>query len=106
MVHSSLAFWLSGGLNMQIEHHLFPCVCHCHLRTLQPMVAALCKQHGVGYNTAASWLIAYRQHCEHTKEMAKDPDHADEDHDPYEGVDPTLYVWGGLAALGTALVMC
>jgi fatty acid desaturase/cytochrome b involved in lipid metabolism len=114
MVHSPLAFWLSGGLNMQIEHHLFPCVCHCHLRALQPMVASLCKKHGVGYHTAPNWLVAYRQHCQHTKEMSEDPDrskddhghHDDDDHDPYEGVDPTGYVWGGLAALGAAALLC
>lgn len=108
MVHSSLAYWLSGGLNMQIEHHLFPCVCHCHLRALQPMVAALCKKHGVGYHTATSWLVAYRQHCEHMKQMSENPDQAEDDdgHDPYEGADPTLYVWAGLAALGVAVVMC
>ena len=45
--------------------------------------------------------------------MSEDPDrskddhgHHDDDHDPYEGVDPTGYVWGGLAALGAAALLC
>ena len=44
---------------------------------------------------------------EHTKEMAQDPDHEHEhEHDPYEGADPTVYVWGGLAALCMGLLVC
>jgi delta11-fatty-acid desaturase len=35
---SFLAFIVSGGLNLQIEHHLFPAVNHWHLRALQPKV--------------------------------------------------------------------
>ena len=106
MVHSTLAFWMSGGLNLQIEHHLFPSVCHCHLRTLQPMVADMCKKHGVGYHTAPNWIVAYRQHCEHTKEMGENPDahDDDDDHDPYEGIDPTPYVYAGLAAVAVAML--
>jgi delta11-fatty-acid desaturase len=109
MVHSTLAFWLSGGLNLQIEHHLFPCVCHCHLRALQPKVAAICKKHGVAYHTASSWLVAYKQHAEHTKQMAANPDkadHDDHDHDPYEGINPVPYVWAGVAAVAVAALAC
>ena len=32
---------------MQIEHHMFPCINHCHLPALQPKVEALCLKHGV-----------------------------------------------------------
>jgi hypothetical protein len=32
---SALLALASGGLNLQIEHHLFPTVNHCHLRALQ-----------------------------------------------------------------------
>ena len=35
---SFLAFIVTGGLNLQIEHHLFPAVNHWHLRALQPKV--------------------------------------------------------------------
>merc|ERR1712000_214532 len=31
-VKSYLTFLFTGGLNFQIEHHLFPCVNHCHHR--------------------------------------------------------------------------
>jgi delta11-fatty-acid desaturase len=43
-------YLFTGGLNLQIEHHLFPSVNHCHLRKLQPHVIRLCKKHGVKYS--------------------------------------------------------
>jgi fatty acid desaturase len=45
--------WLTdlalGGLNYQIEHHLFPSMPSPNLRRSQTLVAAFCKQHGVPY---------------------------------------------------------
>ena len=40
---------LSGRLNYQIEHHLFPTVNSCHLKDLRPIVMACCKKHNVRY---------------------------------------------------------
>jgi len=34
--------WYVGGLNFQIEHHLFPDVCHVHYRALAGIVEAIC----------------------------------------------------------------
>ena len=51
---SEVAFWLSGGLNLQCEHHLFPTVNHWHLRSLQPHVEAIAKRHGVPYPRSAT----------------------------------------------------
>src|SRR5690606_10734233 len=31
--------WLIGGLNFQVEHHLFPNICHVHYRKISPIVA-------------------------------------------------------------------
>ena len=38
-----------GGLNYQVEHHLFPSMPRPHLRKASPIVAAYCKQHDVSY---------------------------------------------------------
>ena len=43
-----LAF-LFGGLNLQIEHHLFPTMPRNQLRRAQPLVKAFCAQHGLSY---------------------------------------------------------
>jgi linoleoyl-CoA desaturase len=41
--------WYVGGLNFQIEHHLFPKVCHVHYRALSRIVEKTCAVHGVRY---------------------------------------------------------
>lgn len=45
-----LAGFLTGGLNMQIEHHLFPRISSMHYPSLRPAVQECCKRHGVKYN--------------------------------------------------------
>lgn len=39
-----------GGLNHQIEHHLFPSMPRPHLRLAQPVVQAFCERHGIHYS--------------------------------------------------------
>ena len=41
--------WAMGGLNYQIEHHLFPSMPRCHLRVARPLVRAHCEREGVAY---------------------------------------------------------
>jgi fatty acid desaturase len=55
--------WLSiamGGLNHQVEHHLFPSMARPHLRRLAPLVAAHCEAEGVPY-TQTTLREGYRQ---------------------------------------------
>ena len=51
VLNDSLGFmgWFTGGLHLQIEHHLLPQVPRHSLAALQPRVEALCKKHGVPY---------------------------------------------------------
>jgi fatty acid desaturase len=48
-----------GGLNYQIEHHLFPSMARPHLRKAQPLVVAYCAEQGVPYTQTSLWQ-AYR----------------------------------------------
>jgi fatty acid desaturase len=48
-----------GGLNYQIEHHLFPSMPRPNLRRAQPIVRAFCARHQITY-TETSLLDAYR----------------------------------------------
>jgi len=43
--------WFSGGLNLQIEHHLFPTMPRHNLLKVRPMVQQLCKDHGLVYQS-------------------------------------------------------
>ena len=47
--HPMTDFWY-GGLNYQIEHHLFPTMPRCNLRKAQPIVEKFCTSIGVGYH--------------------------------------------------------
>ncbi|MDR6868780.1 fatty acid desaturase [Microbacterium resistens] len=52
-----------GGLNYQIEHHLFPSMPRPHLRRAAPMISAYCNEHGVPYTQVglfASYAIVVR----------------------------------------------
>lgn len=52
-----------GGLNYQIEHHLFPSMPRPHLRKAAPIIAAYCRDHGVPYmqtGLLASYVIIVR----------------------------------------------
>jgi len=52
-----------GGLNYQIEHHLFPSMPRPHLRKAAPAIAAYCREHGVAYTQTglfASYAIVVR----------------------------------------------
>eukprot|EP00004_Rigifila_ramosa_P000837 TRINITY_DN1085_c0_g1_i1.p1 TRINITY_DN1085_c0_g1~~TRINITY_DN1085_c0_g1_i1.p1 ORF type:complete len:467 (+),score=110.27 TRINITY_DN1085_c0_g1_i1:57-1403(+) len=42
--------WFMGGLQFQIEHHLFPGIPRHHLATVQPFVKSLCKKHSIPYH--------------------------------------------------------
>jgi fatty acid desaturase len=70
---SPLAFWLSGGLNLQIEHHLLPTVNHAHLRTLQPLVEAAARRHGLPYCRSDSIPEAFGKLWRHLRVMGRRP---------------------------------
>jgi len=46
---NALLTWFTGALNFQIEHHLFPRICHLHLPAIAPIVRATCEEFGVRY---------------------------------------------------------
>ncbi len=46
---SKLLSFFTGGLNQQVEHHLFPKISHIHYPKLSPIVKATCEQHGLAY---------------------------------------------------------
>ncbi|XP_027330454.1 acyl-lipid (9-3)-desaturase-like [Abrus precatorius] len=47
--------WFHGGLQFQVEHHLFPRLPRCHLRKIAPLVRDLCKKHNLPYNCVSFW---------------------------------------------------
>lgn len=66
-------FWthISGGLNFQIEHHLFPGVCHLHYSSIQPIVKQTCKEFNVPYNCFPTFWSALGAHFEYLKRVGR-----------------------------------
>jgi fatty acid desaturase len=70
-------FFFTGGLNLQIEHHLFPGVNHWHLRRIQPIVQRICKKHNVHYQLSETIGEAFKKHKDLLTFMAKQPNFKD-----------------------------
>ena len=63
--------WYIGGLNFQIEHHLFPNICHIHYRDIAPIVEKTALEFGFAYNLKPSFTAAFLSHARRLKELGK-----------------------------------
>lgn len=63
--------WYVGGLNFQIEHHLFPNTCHIHYRKLAPIVKRTAEEFGITYNLKPSFGAALSSHVKRLKALGK-----------------------------------
>jgi fatty acid desaturase len=70
-------FWnhVSGGLNHQIEHHLFPSICHTNYVHIQDVVETTCKEYNVPYRSETSLWSAYWKMISHLKMMGNVDSH-------------------------------
>ena len=59
---SKVLTWFLGGLNFQIEHHLFPGICHIHYPALAPIVERCCRRWGIRYSVHRSVSAAIVSH--------------------------------------------
>jgi fatty acid desaturase len=58
-----IASFAMGGLNYQIEHHLFPSMPRANLRKARPIVQNYCRQHDIAYHEVPiyrAWAIVIR----------------------------------------------
>jgi len=61
--NGSIAFsWFVGGLNFQIEHHLFANICHIHYRKIAPIVKQTALEYGLPYHEHRTFLGALKSH--------------------------------------------
>lgn len=59
---SFMAKFLCGGLNFQIEHHLFPNICHVHYPEISKIVERTAKAYNVPYIENETFIGALRSH--------------------------------------------
>ncbi len=68
---SALVNWYTGGLNFQVEHHLFPKISHIHYPAINRIVMQTCADYGVIYQEFPSMHKAVMSHIIFLKKMGK-----------------------------------
>ena len=61
--------WYIGGLDYQIEHHLFPSISHIHYHALSPIVRQTALEFGLDYNAKSDFINALGSHIRMLKSM-------------------------------------
>lgn len=62
--------WLLGGLNFQVEHHLFPKVSHTHYPAINRIVIATCQEFNIPYTEFKTLRGAFASHVETLRRMS------------------------------------
>ena len=65
--------WLLGGLNFQIEHHLFPRICHIHYPRLSRLVEKTCREFGIEYHAHPNLASGVASHFRWLRQMSFPP---------------------------------
>lgn len=65
--------WFVGGLNYQIEHHLFPRISHVHYPVISKIVIAKCREFNLPYNQYKTMFEAVASHFRVMKFLGKKP---------------------------------
>jgi linoleoyl-CoA desaturase len=63
--------WFSGGLNFQVEHHLFPNISHIHYPKLSKIVKECAQEFGVPYHEAPTFARAVSSHFRTLKQLGR-----------------------------------
>jgi linoleoyl-CoA desaturase len=66
---SRMITWLLGGLNFQIEHHLFPRICHVNYPAMAKVVEETCREFGVRYAEHSSFWAGLASHFRWMRQM-------------------------------------
>ena len=68
---SKLLSYLLGGLNFQVEHHLFRRVSHVHYPAVQKIVKKVCEEFGIKYTSFPTFGAAIVSHYRHLKKLGR-----------------------------------
>lgn len=64
---SSIISWLVGGLNYQVEHHLYPKISHIHYPQISKIVQKTCQDMGIQYHAFPTFAQALVSHFTYLK---------------------------------------
>ncbi|HEY9115353.1 MAG TPA: fatty acid desaturase, partial [Bacteroidales bacterium] len=68
---SRIFSWFIGGLNYQVEHHLFANICHVHYKDISKIVVETAKEHGVPYRTQRNFMLALWNHYKMLRHLGR-----------------------------------
>ena len=68
---NKLICWLVGGLNFQIEHHLFPKISHVHYPKISKIIREACNEYGIEYIEYSKMRYAVASHVAFLKQMGR-----------------------------------
>jgi len=63
--------WFVGGLNFQIEHHLFPKISHVHYPEISKIIRKACEEYGVKYNEHRRMTMAVFSHLRYLRQLSR-----------------------------------
>jgi linoleoyl-CoA desaturase len=70
---NTLLNWYVGGLNWQIEHHLYPQYCHMLYPKIAPIVQQTCAEYGVSYRSEPNFFKAIYDHYDSLRVFGQKP---------------------------------
>ena len=68
---SKVFAWFIGGLNHQVEHHLFPGICHVHYKHIAPIVKETAEEYGIPYHTIPTFWEALKSHTQMLRDLGR-----------------------------------
>jgi linoleoyl-CoA desaturase len=66
--------WFTGGLNFQVEHHLFPKISHVHYPEIRKITKSLCAEYNIPYNEFPTMRKAIISHFTFLKKLGREID--------------------------------
>ncbi|RTQ50007.1 acyl-CoA desaturase [Hymenobacter gummosus] len=69
--NSRVISWLVGGLNFQVEHHLFPKISHVHYPAINQIIKQVCQEFDVAYNEFPRMRSAVLSHVLFLRQMGR-----------------------------------
>ena len=68
---NKLVSWLVGGLNFQIEHHLFPKISHVHYPAISKIIRKACADYGIPYIEYPKVRLAVASHVSFLRQLGR-----------------------------------
>jgi linoleoyl-CoA desaturase len=68
---AKLLSWYVGGLNYQVEHHLFPNICHVHYNKISKIVEETAKEYNLPYHSYKTFRLALLEHARMLRNLGR-----------------------------------